>query len=46
MPELGGKVYIVDDDDSVGRAWARLVKTDGFRPVTMTSGAELLNMNH
>ena len=43
MPDSGKQIYIIDDDESVCRALARLVKTDGYQPVTMSSGEELID---
>ena len=46
MPDSGKQIYIIDDDESVCRALAKLVKTDGYRPVTMSSGEEFLNFKN
>jgi FixJ family two-component response regulator len=43
MPDPGNRIYIVDDDASVCRSLARLVKTYGYRPMTMSSGEEFAN---
>jgi FixJ family two-component response regulator len=43
MLDLGNPIYIVEDDASVCRSLARLVKTDGYQPVTMSSGEEFVN---
>ena len=46
MPEPGTRIYIIDDDESICRALARLVKTYGYRPKTMTSGEEFVKCNN
>jgi FixJ family two-component response regulator len=45
MPAAGRRIYIVDDDESVRRALARLLRTDGYCPVLVGSGDALLEMN-
>lgn len=40
----GAIVAIVDDDESIGRALARLVRTLGYQPQTFASGEELLSV--
>jgi FixJ family two-component response regulator len=46
MPDPGKRIYIIDDDDSVCRALARLVRTEGYQPVTMSCGQEFLDRDH
>lgn len=42
MSDQYGTVYIVDDDDSVRRATARLLAVEGFKPLTFASAEEFL----
>lgn len=42
MADEGRRVYIVDDDESVCRAIARLLHVAGYFPVTYASGEDFL----
>lgn len=43
MQKPGKRIYIIDDDESVCRALERLVRTAGYRPVTVSNGNDFLN---
>jgi len=40
------RIAVVDDDDGVRRALARLLRTDGFEPMLFPSGEALLQCDH
>lgn len=44
MPKQGNSIYIVDDDGSVLRALSRLVRTEGYEPVAIQDGFELVRL--
>jgi FixJ family two-component response regulator len=43
LPDPGKQIYIIDEDENVCRALARLVRTECYRPVTMSCRREFLD---
>jgi len=46
MIPRGNRIAVVDDDDDVRRALARLLRADGFEPVLFPSAESLLRCDH
>ena len=46
MLPKGDRIAIVDDDDDVRRALARLLRAEGFEPVLFASAEALLRSDH